>query len=145
LTRLIVRRTLLFRGLDLPFQDYAQQGFHGSGSNVKPGRGEEAFTLLLTEMEKARRFGFTDQEFELAKVSLMSGIESLFNEENNLSSYEEAEEMIRYVLEDEPVPGLETEYKLYQHFLPQITQEDVFALAQNWLPEAWPRRSNKRA
>jgi zinc protease len=105
-------------------------------ANVKPGRGEEAFTLLLTEMEKARRFGFTDQEFELAKVSLMSGIESLFNEENNLSSYEEAEEMIRYVLEDEPVPGLETEYKLYQHFLPQITQEDVFALAQNWLPEA---------
>jgi zinc protease len=103
-------------------------------ANVKPGRGKDALNTLLTEVEKVRRFGFNPQEIELAKVSLLSGMESLFTERDNVSSYEKAEEMLRYVLEDEPVPGLEVEYDLYRYLVPKITTEEVNALSQDWLP-----------
>lgn len=46
-----------------------------ASAQAKDGEAIKAFTAMLTEVERAKRFGFTDDEFERAKTNLLRGYE----------------------------------------------------------------------
>lgn len=101
----------------------------------KEGQELEGYSALLLELEKLKRFGFTNAEVERAKTELLSSMEKSYNERNNQNSQRLAEEYIRHYLHDEPIPGIEAEFELVKMFLPQITAAGVNQIAQSYVTD----------
>ena len=96
-------------------------------------RGLEA---LLTEIERVHRHGFTEGELERTKKSLLRAYERTWVQRENRSSGSYAAEYSRNFLEDEPIPGIAAEVEMARRFLPEITLDEVNALAQVRTSEA---------
>ena len=92
-------------------------------------RGLEA---LLTEAERVRQHGFTATELARQKKESLRGMEQAWRERDKLQSRGFAAEYVRHLLEDEPIPGIEGEYELYQELLPTISLAEVNELAGEW-------------
>ena len=102
---------------------------------VKGDAIDRALDVLFTEAERVARFGFTPGELERVKVNLMTGVDRALKEKDNTPAASVANELVRHVTSDEPVPGIAYEHALYGRFLPSITLEEVNALAKNWVPD----------
>ena len=92
-------------------------------------RGLEA---LLIEARRVRLHGFTQSELEREKKEMLRGMEQAFRERDKTESQRYADEYKRNFLVDEPIPGLEYEYGLYQTFVPEIGLEEVKQVAGEW-------------
>lgn len=90
-----------------------------SGKNVML-----AFNALLTELERAKKHGFTESELKRTKEATMARMENYYNERDKTESQQLAHELVRHVLQKESVPGIVHEYEIYQHYVPQITAEE---------------------
>ncbi len=101
----------------------------------KEGSELEGFKALALELEKLKRFGFTNAEVDRAKTNLLASYEKAYNERNNQRSQGLAEEYIRHYLSNEPVPGIETEYEILKMMLPQITAEVVNQVAKSYVTD----------
>ena len=101
----------------------------------KEGKEMEGFKALTLEMEKLKRFGFTNAEVERAKTNLLKDIEKSYNERDNQNSQRLAREYIRHYLSSEPVPGIESEYEMVKMFLPQITTDAVNQVAKSYVAD----------
>ena len=86
----------------------------------------EAFT---TEVERVKKYGFTQAELDRVKKTFLSQMDVMYNEKNKTESANYAEEYIRNFLTQEPIPGIEKEHEYYQKLLPQISLNDVNAVA----------------
>ncbi len=117
---------------------YAASGF---GSEA---RGYESFEAYIgtgnsdsltglkafeAELERVKKFGFTEAEMKRSKADMLNYIERAYNEKNKTESASYVEEYIRNFLTQEPIPGIANEEKYYKELLPQITVEDVNAVA----------------
>lgn len=99
----------------------------------KEGKELEGFNALALELEKVRRFGFTNAEVERAKTNILTSMEKAYNERNNQNSQRLAREYIRHYLDNEPVPGIEAEFDLAKMLLPQITTDAVNQAAKSYV------------
>jgi zinc protease len=97
------------------------------------GKVNEALEKLLEENERVRRFGFTKGELERAKATMLSGMESVYNERDKTKSINYVEEYVRNFLTNEPIPGIAWEYDLYKKEMPGITLKEVNALISKWI------------
>ena len=98
------------------------------------GQIEQGLKAVLEENERVKRFGFTTTELERMKKSMLSSIEKAYNERDKQRSDSYAEEYTRnFLITEEPFPGIENEYMYYQSFIPEITLEEVNALANEWI------------
>ncbi len=88
---------------------------------------------LLQENEKARRFGFAQSELDRSKKELLNTFEQYYNERDKTESENYAEEYIRNFLKHETIPGIAFEYAFMKNYLPEITLEDMNALAKKWI------------
>lgn len=95
----------------------AFQGF----AMVKDGNQLSALKVLLEEVERAKRFGFTQTELDRAKAQVMSNIERTYNNRDKTESDELVDEYVRNFLEHEPMPGIAWEYEDTKKFLPSVT------------------------
>ncbi|MFP3597716.1 M16 family metallopeptidase [Chryseobacterium sp. SIMBA_029] len=95
----------------------AFQGF----AMVKDGNQLNALKVLLEEVERAKRFGFTQTELDRAKSQVMSNLESSYNNRSKTESDMLVDEYVRNFLEQEPMPGIAWEYEDAKSFLPSIT------------------------
>ncbi|MGE5859461.1 MAG: M16 family metallopeptidase [Ignavibacteria bacterium] len=93
------------------------------------------FKALLTESERVRKYGFTASELQRQKDELLANMERAYKEKDKTESSQLVAEYIRNFLTDEPVPGIEYEYKLYKEFLPGITLQEVNALTGKWITD----------
>jgi len=118
---------------------YAYSGF---GSYA---RGYESFTATIgtgdpdslialkafeKELERVKKYGFTKAELDRAKTNMLTFMETAFKEKNKTESSNYVEEYIRNFLTKEPIPGIEKGNEYYKELLPQITVEDVNAIAK---------------
>jgi zinc protease len=103
----------------------AFEAFIGTG-NSDSLRGLKAFEI---ELERVKKYGFTKAELDRSKADMMNYMERAFNEKNKTESANYAEEYIRNFLTKEPIPGIANEYKYYKELLPQITVDEVNAIA----------------
>ncbi|MBI5646505.1 MAG: insulinase family protein [Ignavibacteriae bacterium] len=86
---------------------------------------ETGFQTLLTEALRAQKHGFPASELERAKTSLLRRYEESYKERDKTPSERYASELVRHVLTEEPVPGIELEYELHKKYLPGITASEV--------------------
>ena len=128
---------------DAPFLDgYSAQGrlvrtkeAYLLGAVVRDNGVEVGLEAVLAEAERVARHGFTPSELERQKASYLRYMEQAYLERDKTESSQYAEEYIRHFIYDEPIPGIEYEYAMYQHYLPSIEVEEVNRLAREWLTD----------
>ena len=98
---------------------------------------QKPLDAVVAELLKARDFGFTASELDLAKKELMAGMEKTYNERKTTNSKDYTEEYIRNFLDDEAAPGIANEKDYYDKLVPGITLEEV-----NAEPKAWMKNMN---
>ena len=115
--------------------------FGGSGSGlrsldqaflaalVSDGRIADATRVLVTEAERARRYGITETEFEREKRELLRSLESAVAERENQESRGLAQTYVQAFLRDQPALDPETRLALAEQLLPTITLAEVDAVA----------------
>ncbi|MBO9619133.1 MAG: insulinase family protein [Niabella sp.] len=91
---------------------------------------QKGLTVLVEEIEKAKRFGFTQPELDRVKKMMEAGMEKSFNERDKTESSNYVNEYVRNFLTNEPTPGIAKENEYYKALLPQITLKEVNAFAQ---------------
>ena len=91
------------------------------------------FQAVLTEAQRAERFGFTNTELDRAKENLLRGYEQAYAERDKTESGNYADEYINAFLEGEAFPGIANEYDLVKQLLPQISVDAVDSLVHEWL------------
>ncbi len=104
-------------------------------STVREGQTAAALESILRELERLRRFGFTDGELERAKLQVQRLFEQVYKERDKQRSSGFASEFVRSFLTGESIPGIETEVALVQRFLPGITLDEVNALTEEWVTD----------
>lgn len=95
----------------------------------------ETTRLLATEIERARRFGFTIEELDAAKREVMNRYAEADAERDKSESDSLADELGRHFLTAEPVPGIAWEYERVKQLVPPLTLQAVNAHARMVLEE----------
>ncbi|HIG76232.1 MAG TPA: insulinase family protein [Bacteroidetes bacterium] len=89
-----------------------------------------ALEALVTEAERARRFGFTQGEFERRKAEIRRGYERALAEKENTESRRLAGLYVNQFLKGDIEPGIDQAAAYVFEFLPTITLEEVNAMAE---------------
>ncbi len=98
---------------------------------AKSGQETKAYGDLLYQLEKMRRYGFTADELERAKIKVLTSYESSYNERNARENDDYVYEYTRHYLDGEPIPGIAWEYAYAQEILPKLSLEQVNQVAQS--------------
>ncbi|MEM9856271.1 MAG: insulinase family protein [Bacteroidota bacterium] len=91
---------------------------------------------IVVENERAKRYGFTEGEFERYKNVMLNNMEKAYKESDKTESSRYAGEYIRNFLSQEPIPGVAFEYDFYQKVLPTITIEEVNEMGRKWVSKS---------
>ena len=91
------------------------------------------FEALYTELEKMRRYGFTQGEFERAQETLMRDAERSYANRNDRTNEEYVEEYLANYRRNSPVPDAKTEWQLDSMLIRNITVDAVNAVAQQFI------------
>ncbi len=102
---------------------------------AREGEIARALETLLTEAERVARHGFTATEFERQKSELLSVMEAGYAEREKTRSARYVSEYVLSFLEDEPAPGIQYEFELYQRLAPGLRLQEVNRLAREWLTD----------
>ncbi|SFM58459.1 zinc protease [Flavobacterium succinicans] len=94
-----------------------------------------ALKVLVTENERARKFGFTAGELDRAKADFLAQIEKSYNDRTKTDSENFVEEIQLNFLEKEPVPGIEWTFETMKKILPTIALADVNGFIKNYIKE----------
>ncbi|MBA3829203.1 MAG: insulinase family protein [Taibaiella sp.] len=142
LTMINTRLSDLAQGTNPPFVfsqvyfDDLVQGYESFGAVAVLGKMEasKALDAVAAELLRAKQYGFTASEFDIAKKDMMSGMEKQYKERTTTDSKAYVEEFVRNFLDKEPVPGLQNEYGYYKEMLPSIQLSNLNKLPAKWMP-----------
>ena len=143
LTTQMVNRRLneLAQGANPPFayagigMDGLIHGYESLGAYALIGKegAEKVVNALTGELLKAKQYGFTESEIELAKKEMLSNIEKSYHEKTTTDSKDYIEEYIRAFLDKESFSGIENEYSYYKNLLPGIKASEANDVVKKWL------------
>ncbi len=94
----------------------------------KEGRLDEAVTKVMSEVYRAAEHGFTATEYDRARSEFLSEVEALYNNRMTTETSSYIRECVDNFIENEPMPGIEREYMLYNVLAPNLPVETVNAL-----------------
>jgi zinc protease len=92
-----------------------------------------AAKVLVTENERAKKFGFTEGELNRAKSEFLASTEKAITTEIKRTPLILLESF--NFLEKEPVPGIEWTYETLKQIIPLITVADVNGLIKEYVKE----------
>ena len=120
-----------FLGAFVDFGSYAR-GYEQFSINVYNGTNDaqKSLAVAVEEVERVKRFGFTQAELERAKKNVLASIERAYNERDKTESEAYVSEYIRNFLEQEPIPGIAKELDYTKVLLPTITLDEVNAVGK---------------
>ncbi len=95
----------------------------------------EALRALLEENQRVKLYGFQEGEFERAKQTFLAQMEKQYNDRDKQESGRMVNEFVNNFLENEPIPGIEWEYKTSKEILPTITLAEVNELINQFIHE----------
>jgi len=102
---------------------------------VQDGGFDRGLRALLTELERARRHGFTETELDRARVSFLKSMERMYRERDKTQSGGLVNEYIELFLEGEASPGIEHDFDLAQKLAPGMSVPEANALIASWMTE----------
>lgn len=94
-----------------------------------------ALKVLVTENERAKKFGFNSGELDRAKADFLAQIEKNYNDRAKTDSEDFVGELQANFLEIEPVPGIEWTFETMKKIMPTITLADVNGFIKNYIKE----------
>jgi len=114
----------IYGGAD--FDSYAR-GYESFNAMAAAGTGDikKAMSALTEEIERVKRFGFTQPELQRAKKTVMAQYERTYNNRTKTESADLVDEYMNNFLEQEPIPGIEKEFEYVKALLPAITLNEV--------------------
>jgi len=95
----------------------------------KENQMDKSIDVLLTENERARKFGFASTELEREKKALLTSYEKMEKESDKTESANYADEFVRNFLTQECIPGIKAEYAFVKDILPGITVDEINKVA----------------
>ena len=96
--------------------------------NCKSEQVMEAVPFVLTEVERARRFGFTEPELKRAKEQMLASNESWYAERDKRTSKYYVNNCVRHFLDNNSMMDPTQEYELSKEIINAITLEEVNAV-----------------
>jgi zinc protease len=102
---------------------------------VPEGQITEGLGALMVEAKRMQQYGFSNDELNRAKAALIASYERAYKERGTTESPSLANEYVRHFLEQEPIPGIEFEYKVASAYVPSVTAEEVSALAKTLITD----------
>jgi zinc protease len=124
---IVQKGTPPFIGGALDYDSFIARNYNAITLSASVNKGEEArgFEAALTELERARRHGFTKGELERTRATMLSNFENLYKQKDKISNDSWASQITDHFLTGEPIPSLDTQYGYYKEILPSITAEEV--------------------
>lgn len=92
---------------------------------TQDGQLARGFEAISTELEKLRRYGFTQGEFERAQNDLMRRAERNYANRNDRSNGQFVEKYLDNYTKNSPVPDAETEWQLDSMLIKTISVETI--------------------
>ena len=92
---------------------------------TQDGKLMEGYKALLVEMERMRRYGFTESEYERAKNNMNSALDNQYQSRDDREHSHFAERCIDNFREGTPLYDIETEYQLDKQLAEAITLESI--------------------
>jgi zinc protease len=102
---------------------------------VPTGGVERGLSALFTEIDRVARFGFTAGELNRERLNVQRFFQRAVVEREQTPSPQLADEFVRNYMTGEPIPGITYEWGLNERFLPEITLDEVNAVAKDWVPD----------
>ncbi len=101
---------------------------------VVPDNGiERGLATILTENERVRQHGFTANELERARKSMLRSLEQRYLDREKTESDKLVNNYVAYFLAQDPAPGIEFEYNFAKEHLAEVTLDEVNRLPQKWI------------
>ncbi|MDE7129782.1 MAG: insulinase family protein, partial [Alistipes sp.] len=94
-------------------------------AQTEDGKLADGFRAIYTEMERMRRHGFTQGEFERAKDNIMRAAERQYNNRNDVDNNAYADRYIDAHRNNYAMPDAETEWQIDSMLISSITVEAV--------------------
>ncbi len=91
----------------------------------KPEQLLEAIPLVFTEVERARRYGFTEPELKRAKEGMIAGLDSWYAERDKRTNDYYVQNCIRHFLDDVDLMAPEVEYQLSIDIINSLTLDEI--------------------
>lgn len=86
---------------------------------------KRGITSLFEELERIKRFGFTESEYQRAKSNYLSTLESAYNEREKIENENFVNQYVRHFLDNEPIPSISDEYAIMSNIVPNIPLEAI--------------------
>ncbi|MCX7954865.1 MAG: insulinase family protein [Bacteroidales bacterium] len=102
---------------------------------AKENQIENSLEILLTEIERARRYGFTQGEIDRKKSDILKDYEIRAKEYDKTESANIAMKCVYHYLAKNPIPSAQDEYDYAKYFIPQITLDDVNTKIKEFIKE----------
>ncbi|OQP43183.1 peptidase M16 [Niastella yeongjuensis] len=114
----------IYGGAD--FDSYAR-GYESFNAMAAAGTGDvrKAMNALAEEIERVKRFGFTQPELQRAKKTILAQYERTYNNRTKTESADLVDEYMNNFLVQEPIPGIEKEFEYVKAMLPAVTLNEV--------------------
>jgi zinc protease len=93
------------------------------------------FKAVMTEIERARRFGFLQAELDRVKLNMLKGIENSYNERNKRESGSLIGALIGNYIDNSSIVDISFLYMYVKDNLPYIKLDDVNNLANEWIKD----------
>ena len=94
-----------------------------------------ALKVLVTENERAKKFGFTQGELDRSKAEVLAAIEKSYNDRNKTNSESFVGEYQANFLKNEPAPGIEWTFATMKQILPLIGLNDVNGFIKEYIKD----------
>lgn len=102
---------------------------------VDKGGLQKGISAAWREIERAKRFGFTETELQRAKQNYLGGIAAAWKEKSKTNSEQYVKEYMQYFLHEVAAPGIDKEYEMAKTLLAAITAADVNAVMKSVVKE----------
>ncbi len=91
---------------------------------------QAAIDTLTEENQRAAQFGFTQAEFDRAKLNNLQQMENSYKEREKIHSSDHAAELIRNFLTGETLPSLEREHIFHKQIVDSISLDEINQFAK---------------
>lgn len=102
---------------------------------AKEGEIDSTLTTMVKETERVKQYGFTQSEYDRARINVLKQYESAYNERENQKNSTYTREYVSHFTEGGYIPGIETEYALINQIAPNIPLEQVNQYIQQVIGE----------
>jgi zinc protease len=101
----------------------------------KPNQEDVGFAALMTELERVKRYGFTQGELDRANAEILAQWEKYYKERDKISNEEYINSYVDNFLDGDAYPSTEIAYQAVQAILPSITLADFTQRLSTWITD----------